>query len=98
MNSKKPSKVHMLLQIELFGIVQGVCLRETIRKAASQLGLRGSVENRQNGSVLIILDGHRGDWEKLHRAILNTPGAHQIISIRVRELSDSRSFRDFHIL
>jgi acylphosphatase len=45
------------LQINVKGKVQGVTYRETTRRKAVTLGLSGTVENLDNGDVLIIATG-----------------------------------------
>ncbi|HTE25332.1 acylphosphatase [Flavitalea sp.] len=51
------------LKIIVKGKVQGVTYRETTRRKAVTLGLSGTVENLDNGDVLIIATGDPGTLE-----------------------------------
>jgi len=52
------------LNIFLFGKVQGVFLRRTIRKEAKRLGIPGFVENKKDGSVYIEIEGSEAILEQ----------------------------------
>ena len=45
------------LNISLYGKVQGVFLRRTVRHEAVRIGLKGFVENKPDGSVYIEAEG-----------------------------------------
>ena len=45
------------IKINVRGKVQGVTYRETTRRKAVTLGLTGTVENLENGDVMIIATG-----------------------------------------
>lgn len=45
------------LEIQVIGKVQGVYYRATAREKARELDLVGYVQNRENGSVYIIVSG-----------------------------------------
>ena len=47
------------------GKVQGVFFRASTKDKAKQLGLKGFVRNRQDGSVEVIADGHEKELTKL---------------------------------
>jgi len=51
------------LKIIVKGKVQGVTYRETTRRKAVTLGLTGTVENLENGNVMIIATGNTGILE-----------------------------------
>ncbi|MEK6934175.1 MAG: polyprenyl diphosphate synthase [Nanoarchaeota archaeon] len=80
--NKKEHKVEIEeVEIELFGRVQGVNMRNMIKKYADSLNLRGYAMNRKEGSVLIIA---QGESEKLHNLILwikNSPGLSKVEDI-----------------
>ena len=47
------------------GMVQGVFFRYTTKSEADRLGLKGWVKNLMNGGVEVIVEGEKGDVEKL---------------------------------
>ena len=52
-------------RVEAYGRVQGVFYRDTMRSAASELGITGSSVNRADGSVESIFEGSRGGVEEM---------------------------------
>ncbi len=80
--NKKEHKVEIgEVEIELSGRVQGVNVRNMVKKYADSLNLRGYAMNRKEGSVLIIA---QGESEKLHNLILwikNSPGLSKVEDI-----------------
>jgi acylphosphatase len=55
------------LKIIVKGKVQGVTFRETTRRKAVTLGLSGTVENLENGDVLIVATGDAETLESFVR-------------------------------
>jgi acylphosphatase len=55
------------LKIIVRGKVQGVTYRETTRRKALTLGLSGTVENLENGDVLIVATGDTDTLESFVR-------------------------------
>ena len=53
------------MQCRISGRVQGVFFRDTTRKIARQLGLRGSAVNLPDGSVQVVACGERQSLEAL---------------------------------
>jgi acylphosphatase len=47
------------VEIRITGYVQGVGFRVNARRRAAQLGLTGTAENRDDGSVLVRMSGPR---------------------------------------
>lgn len=68
------------------GRVQGVGFRWWTRKTAEELGLRGTVRNRRDGTVEIHAAGPAGAVEKLGDWLHEGPR-----SARVREVETSKS-------
>ncbi|GIV44827.1 MAG: acylphosphatase [Bacteroidia bacterium] len=52
-------------QIQVFGKVQGVYYRQSTRDKALELGLKGTVQNLPDGSVLIHAEGNEENLNKL---------------------------------
>lgn len=48
--------------IRISGRVQGVGLRVRIKTAADEIGVRGTVENLDDGSVLVVCEAERVGW------------------------------------
>ena len=57
------------VRYRLTGWVQGVGLRYTAKYAARSLGLTGFVENEDDGSVTLEVQGQREDIEALFQAL-----------------------------
>ena len=53
------------LKIEVFGRVHGVRFRNFIKTKADELGIKGYVTNRPDGSVLIVAQGSKDKLEEL---------------------------------
>jgi acylphosphatase len=45
------------LRLEIYGRVQGVFFRDSVRRAAAQHGVNGWAENRADGAVEAVLEG-----------------------------------------
>jgi undecaprenyl diphosphate synthase len=69
------------IEIEVKGRVQGVNFRNMIKKHADQLGLKGYVRNKQDGSVLIIAQGEEDKIDQLMSFIKNSPGFSKVENI-----------------
>jgi len=53
------------LIIKIYGSVQGVFFRDSAKRRADELGLKGFVKNEPDGSVLIEAEGNAENLEKL---------------------------------
>jgi acylphosphatase len=51
----------MALQIRVWGKVQGVFYRASAKQEADKLGIRGTVKNEPDGSVVIQAEGSEDD-------------------------------------
>ena len=69
----EPTRVRVVVH----GRVQGVFFRDTIRRAARERGVAGSVSNLPDGTVEAILEGERDAVEALVELCRKgPPGAH----------------------
>jgi acylphosphatase len=55
------------LRLVVHGLVQGVFFRDSCRREAERLGVRGWARNRADGTVEIVLAGHSGALEEMVR-------------------------------
>ncbi|HUS41982.1 MAG TPA: acylphosphatase [Ilumatobacteraceae bacterium] len=53
------------VRVVVAGRVQGVFYRDSCRREATRLGVRGSVRNRADGSVEVVAEGPRERVEEL---------------------------------
>src|SRR3989338_7212683 len=82
--------------IEVYGRVQGVRFRNSVRKFAVHYELKGTVMNLANGGVLIIAQGEKKNLERLVLWIKRSPGFSKVEKVDVN-WSSSKSVRDFVI-
>ncbi|MFQ5493562.1 MAG: polyprenyl diphosphate synthase [Candidatus Dojkabacteria bacterium] len=61
------------LKIEIFGLVQGVNLRRNLSKVANLIGLKGYVENKSDGSVLVVAQGPESKLDELLSWVQKAP-------------------------
>ena len=54
-------RLHLIIQ----GKVQGVFFRASTKEKARELGLRGFVRNRVDGTVEVVAEGHMAELQKL---------------------------------
>lgn len=59
--------------------------RQSVKRQALRLGLAGVVKNQPDGSVLIVVEGPRGDVEQLVEWCQEGPSAADVDSIEVNE-------------
>ncbi|MBS4013520.1 MAG: carbamoyltransferase HypF [Bacteroidetes bacterium] len=84
-------------KIEIQGLVQGVGFRPFIYRVAIENNLSGSVENRNDG-VVIILDCTKQELEKFINIVQsNAPPASSIDSIKFKEI-EKTEFHGFEIV
>lgn len=67
--------------ITVRGEVQGVNLRFMIKRQATSLGLRGSVENRSDGTVRVAVAGDRAPLQEFLRWLKDRPAGLAISAV-----------------
>lgn len=73
------------LDIRVRGRVQGVFFRATTQDAALELGVRGTVRNEPDGSVLIEAEGSEERLESFLRRVRQGPPNSRVESVTVHE-------------
>ena len=79
------------------GKVQGVGLRVRIKAAADEIGVRGTVENLDDGSVLVICEAEQAKIENLVRQIRDRAEAAAITDVLVEAGSTATGLGGFKI-
>jgi acylphosphatase len=79
------------VRLRIAGRVQGVGYRVWAMRQASNLGLRGWVRNRRDGSVEALLIGEDDAVERLVAACRQGPLGARVTDVAVREAEDDGS-------
>ena len=77
------------------GQVQGVGFRWFVREQARQLGVRGWVRNRADGSVEVEAEGDIGTLQQLRRVLARGPVGAHVSSVDELPTLDSAGERPF---
>jgi acylphosphatase len=85
------------LDIRVRGRVQGVFFRATTREAALVLGIRGTVRNEPDGSVLIEAEGDDESLDRFLEKVRQGPPGSRVVSMDIRE-GRSRGYARFEIV
>ena len=83
--------------IRICGRVQGVGLRVRIKTAADEIGVRGTVENLDDGSVLVLCEAERASIGNLVRQIRDRADPATITDVLVEERSPATVLGGFKI-
>jgi len=79
------------------GRVQGVFFRDSTRRLAASLGLRGHAVNLADGSVEVVAGGDEAALEVLRNWLGRGPDMARVDSIECRWLEDPIEAADFSI-
>jgi len=85
------------LQIQVFGIVQGVGFRFFTKQKADSLSLKGNVQNKEDGSVLINVFGDKKLVFDFLAWCHNGPPSSQVTRIEYGEI-DALKLDGFNII
>ncbi len=91
----KPEMVRAHLRI--YGLVQGVFFRSSMRAMAYKLGVTGWVRNRPDGSVEAVVEGPRDAVEELIKWAHRGPPAAVVERVEVEWEPYKGEFKDFRI-
>lgn len=82
--------------LRIYGLVQGVFFRATMKEVADRLGVKGWVRNLPDGSVEAVVEGPRDKVEQLIRWARRGPPAARVEKVVVEwepYRGECRSFR-----
>ncbi|KGE14098.1 acylphosphatase [Sphingobacterium deserti] len=85
------------LNIEVYGKVQGVYYRLTCKAVADQLGIKGFVMNRPDGSVYMEAEGDPFALEELLEFCKEGPERAEVKSL-MQEEGPLRGFKNFEVV
>lgn len=85
------------IQLNIFGVVQGVGFRNFVKNKAKLLGIRGYVKNEFDGSVTVIAGGNDSQLESLKEFIKTGNGYSMVYKMFEKEIPP-QTFDDFFIL
>jgi acylphosphatase len=85
----------MAREVRIFGRVQGVGFRWWTKDKADELGLRGWVRNRRDGSVEALLDGPAEALERMLEALRQGPPGARVERLETAESDELPDREDF---
>ncbi len=97
MTNRNPGTELVRARIRVYGLVQGVFFRATMRDVATSLGVTGWVRNVPDGSVEAVLEGPRDAVEKVIEWAHRGPPAAVVERVEVKWDPYKGQFRDFRI-
>lgn len=86
-------KVHIYIS----GRVQGVLFRDSMRRKANQLGLKGWVRNTKDNQVEAVLEGKKEEVERLIEWAKKGPLLSRVDDIKIEWKSYQGEFNNFEI-
>ena len=85
------------IHCQVKGVVQGVFYRAHTKEWAGQLGLKGWVRNKQDGSVEVLAEGEETDLKKLIQKLKKGPPAGRVDDCDVQWKPASGKFTAFNV-
>ena len=85
------------IKIDVFGRVQGVGFRHFVKQYAQDLGLKGFVRNKDDGSVFIVAQGEKGDLEEFLRRVQEGPHLSKVVGASYFWRNLSGKYKEFVI-
>ncbi len=86
-----------VITIKVFGLVHGVWFRASTQQKAIELGVCGTVQNMEDGTVLITAEGKESALEKLVEWCRTGPPKAKVEDLLIQN-DDKGGFKDFIIL
>lgn len=88
----------MIFRLIVCGRVQGVNFRNMTRQFCLREGIKGTIQNLENGEVEIFAQCSRPDKEKLILWLRSSPGFSRVGSVEVEKINGDQQFKGFEIL
>ncbi|MXV38710.1 acylphosphatase [Flavobacteriaceae bacterium Ap0902] len=85
----------MTLNITVKGKVQNVSFRDSSKDKADNLGIRGTVENLENGDVKIIAQGKKAELAQFIEWCKKGPESADVTQVITEEIKDSDFLKNF---
>ncbi|MFW5990632.1 MAG: acylphosphatase [Candidatus Nanoarchaeia archaeon] len=85
------------LKIRVTGKVQGVFFRDYTKKKAVQLGIKGTVKNKEDGSVEIIADENENIQKFIDWCWEGSP-ASRVDNVEISQIELPEKFNSFEVL
>jgi len=85
------------IEIEISGRVQGVYYRTTIEKIAKNIGIKGFIENKNDGTVFILAQGKREDLEEFLRWCQRGSMFSKVEGMSFKFTRKKEEYKDFRI-
>ncbi|MBI1935598.1 acylphosphatase [Candidatus Woesearchaeota archaeon] len=82
--------------ITVFGKVQGVFFRDSTRRKATALGLKGYAENLADGNVEVVAEGSEEKIKELISFIKQGPGVSRVTGVQIKH-REPENFKSFEI-
>jgi len=86
------------LELEIYGRVQGIRLRNIIKKFAKANSITGFVKNKEDGTVLIVAQSNKQQLRKLVKWLKSNPGFAKIQDLKIHPNQPKTSYKDFKIM
>ena len=84
--------------MRVHGEVQGVAFRPTIKVIVNKIGIKGTIENHDDGSVLLVCEAQKQDIELLIEKIKNMDEPAHITRIQVEYSEATGEYKTFHVI
>ena len=84
------------MNVRVHGEVQGVFFRDSVRRKAEELGVKGFARNESDGSVYIEIEGPKEALEKLVNWCWEGPEMAKVDKVEIEE-GDFKNFDGFRI-
>lgn len=82
------------------GRVQGVGFRRSVKSIANDLGVRGTIQNLEDGTVKIIAESEKDVLDKFLRIIrcCEILGSKIVEDVAITYCAETRAFKNFEII
>lgn len=85
------------VEIEVYGRVQGVNFRNTVKGIADSLNLKGYARNRESGEVVIVVQGMKDKIDEFISEIKKSPGFSNVRDLNYEFKEISVEYKDFSV-